>query len=87
MSLQLKRKNVISGQVYIRDNSSRALTKEGKAGSPQGIHIGRAFGAGFEYISRRILKSFCSKLNLYLNSLASIISSYQVGFLSLCRQT
>lgn len=38
----------------------------------------------FKYIIRRILKSFCSKLNLHLNWLASMISSYQYFRLGLC---
>lgn len=55
----------------------RALTKEAKESGPQRIHAKMAFGVAVKYLIRLRLESFSSKLNLYLNGLASMMSSYQ----------
>lgn len=48
------------------------------------MHIKMALGAAFKYLVKLILQSVCSRLNLYLNGLASMISSYQCFRLGLC---
>lgn len=70
--------------------ASGASTKEVKEGNTWGIHTKMAFGAVFKHIIRWILKSFWSKLNLYLKLISlndQLLSVLQIGSLCLCRQT